>query len=246
MEMPGDEQPRNLVTWQDAELLAAGHMRTLGFTDAQLTGSGADGGIDVESRDAAAQVKFHATPTGAPEIQKLRGAAYDFSHQIFYSAGDYTPAAIAFAERAGVALFIIGPWSSIAAANAAAEKLVDNGMKEGGGPDSPLAFDVADPRTEVAARMESISTLFMQVGEGLLALPGSKQMAILDTLGPVDDRFRRAATRYLNEVNRGDGGRLRYLLEIVDEAGEALLAFSRLTGIDIEIDIEIDGSALAD
>ncbi|WP_434317993.1 restriction endonuclease [Leifsonia sp. P73] len=138
IEKQSDDQPRNLVTWQDAELLAAGHMRTLGFTDADLTESGADGGIDVQSRHAAAQVKFHATPTGAPEIQKLRGAAYDFDHQIFYSAGGYTPAAIAFAERAEVALFIIGPWSSIAAANAAAEKLLGGEIEREGGSGTPL------------------------------------------------------------------------------------------------------------
>ncbi|WP_434317992.1 hypothetical protein [Leifsonia sp. P73] len=90
--------------------------------------------------------------------------------------------------------------------------------------------------------MEAISTSFMQVGEGLLALPGSKQMAILDALGPAEARFQRAASRFLNEVNRADGGRLRLLLEIVDEAGEAVLAFSRLTGIEIEV----GGSGLAD
>ena len=36
-------------TWEDAERLAAWHMKCLGFTDAVVTGSGKDGGIDVRS-----------------------------------------------------------------------------------------------------------------------------------------------------------------------------------------------------
>ncbi|WP_405859944.1 restriction endonuclease [Streptomyces sp. NBC_00090] len=55
---------RSIRTWQDAELAAVDHMHGLGFTDAQMTGAGADGGIDVIARDAIAQVKHYSQPVG--------------------------------------------------------------------------------------------------------------------------------------------------------------------------------------
>lgn len=228
---------RSIVTWQDAEHLAARHMQELGFVDAHATGSGADGGIDVDSREAAAQVKFHAMPTGAPEIQKLRGAAYDRDHKIFYSAGGYTPAAQVFAERASVALFTIGPWSTILAANVAAETLVGKFSPEEldrrAAAEISVAADLASQRAELSELMESISRSFMQVGDEMLELPGSKQMAILGSLGPVEARFQATATAFLKEVKRADGGRLGVLGEVVSEAAAAVEAFSQLTGIEI-------------
>jgi len=74
-----------LVDWHAAELAAVEHMRTLGFIDAQATAPGADGGIDAQSNEAAAQVKFYANPIGRPEIQRLRGAAHEYRLALFYS-----------------------------------------------------------------------------------------------------------------------------------------------------------------
>lgn len=57
-----------LADWLDAEELAAWYMReTLQLAEVWLTGSGNDGGIDVESRDAVAQVKHYLSPVGAPD-----------------------------------------------------------------------------------------------------------------------------------------------------------------------------------
>src|SRR3954452_2909829 len=73
-------------SWHAAEALAAWHMRKLGFEDASVTKAGADGGLDVTSREAVAQVKHYSKgPIGSPAIQQLRGAAMDAEWAIFYS-----------------------------------------------------------------------------------------------------------------------------------------------------------------
>lgn len=95
---------RPVMTWQDAELLAAAHMADLGFSAATVTPGGADAGLDVVAQDAAAQVKYHEGSTGRPDIQRLIGAAHGFRTRIFY-ASSYTTAAIFEADRLGVALF---------------------------------------------------------------------------------------------------------------------------------------------
>ncbi|WP_454340073.1 restriction endonuclease [Streptomyces ambofaciens] len=64
---------RTIRTWQDAELAAVDHMRSIGFVEAQVTGSGADGGIDVIAHDAIAQVKHYGQPIGVGPIRELRG-----------------------------------------------------------------------------------------------------------------------------------------------------------------------------
>lgn len=119
-----------VTTWREAEILAAQHMRGIGFTDASVTGGGTDGGIDVVATGAIAQVKFHAMPVGAPDVQRLRGAAHAYANALFYSAAGYTPAAKTYAEHAGVALFSIGPWSRISADNQAADDLISGHSPE--------------------------------------------------------------------------------------------------------------------
>lgn len=110
------------MTWQMAELLATAHMAGLGFTDARATGRGTDGGIDCVATGAVAQVKNWATPVGSPEVQKLRGAAYQVT-AIFYSLSGYTRAAELEAERAGVALFRYDAANRVYASNIHAELL---------------------------------------------------------------------------------------------------------------------------
>lgn len=102
-----DHNATFLTDWQSAELAAVAHMQSLGFIDAQKTQAGADGGIDVESSDAAAQVKFYANPVGRPDVQRLRGAAHEYRVSVFYSTGGYTKEAVQYADSAGVALFLM-------------------------------------------------------------------------------------------------------------------------------------------
>jgi hypothetical protein len=90
----------------DAELVACTWMRYWGFSDARTTSGGADGGIDVTSTDAVAQVKAHMTPVGRPDLQAFLGAAaVEKKIPLFFSLNGYTDPAIEWADRAGIALF---------------------------------------------------------------------------------------------------------------------------------------------
>jgi hypothetical protein len=117
------------TTWQEAEQFIAQAMRNLGCLDAQTTPAGADGGIDVTSRAYVAQVKFKSTPIGAPEVQRLFGAAQaQRKHSLFFASSSYTPAALAFAAS-HVALFTYRPDGKIYAANSFAESLLRTGLQ---------------------------------------------------------------------------------------------------------------------
>lgn len=94
-----------VLHWEDAERLAASHMRSFGFSDARTTPAGADGGLDVVSHWGAAQVKFFSNPVGRPDVQKLRGAAHGQQRALFYAMSGYTPSAVEFADQAQVALW---------------------------------------------------------------------------------------------------------------------------------------------
>lgn len=103
--------------WKIAEQIAVQHMQSIGYLDAQLTGSGADAGIDVVSSAAVAQVKLLAKPVGAPDIQRFRGASHDMSHALFYSWSGYTRAALVAADSTGIALFVVDSAGAATAAN---------------------------------------------------------------------------------------------------------------------------------
>lgn len=117
-------------SWQAAEELAAGHMRSLGFLDAQLTRSGSDGGIDVVATGAAAQVKFLSRPVGSPDVQRLRGAAFKIDNLLFYSSSGYSPAAIIAADDIGIALFSYTVEGDLVSVNECAEALTQEGISE--------------------------------------------------------------------------------------------------------------------
>jgi hypothetical protein len=114
---------RPVLTWQDAEQMAADHMRHLRFTGVTVSPSGRDGGLDVISHAGAAQVKFHVAPTGGPEVQKLRGAADPFAARLFYATG-FTPAAFTAGDALGVAMLQFTVEGDVVAANGHARSLV--------------------------------------------------------------------------------------------------------------------------
>ncbi|WP_051835599.1 restriction endonuclease [Streptomyces sp. NRRL S-481] len=114
---------RVIRTWQDAEFAAVDHMRGLGFTDAEVTDVGADGGIDVIARDAVAQVKHHSQPIGVGPVRELRGVADAHQHLLFYASGGYTAAARQFADSRGIALFSLQELGHITPLNEAADRL---------------------------------------------------------------------------------------------------------------------------
>lgn len=110
--------------WQLAEVLAATHMQSIGFPDAQSTGLGADKGLDAVSEQAVAQVKAYTTPVGAPDVQKLKGASHGIENALFYSLSGYTVQALEFAENAGVALFTFDESNNVEPVNPVALRLV--------------------------------------------------------------------------------------------------------------------------
>ncbi len=133
-------------TWEDAEHLAVSHMRQLGFDDAAATRTSGDGGVDVVAKFAVAQVKHYQTGAiGAPAVQQLRGAAHNARWPLFYTSLGYTPAAVTFADDAGVALFVYTAEGGVRAFNGHARDLVSEGLRqrEGRGTSSPILQELA-------------------------------------------------------------------------------------------------------
>lgn len=98
------------MTWQEAEILVWEWMRDHGHPDADLTQSGADGGVDVVSRRAVAQVKHHAKPVGISFVQRLAAVANaERKAALFFSCSGYTAAARSWAETNGVQCFVYPP-----------------------------------------------------------------------------------------------------------------------------------------
>lgn len=113
---PGDP----IGSWPQAEELAAHHMSdVLGFLDVELTRRGSDGGLDVISRSAVAQVKRELKQVGRPLLQQLRGSRgrNDDRQPIFYAASGYTEPATDYAYWNLVALFTFDDSGTIRSAN---------------------------------------------------------------------------------------------------------------------------------
>jgi hypothetical protein len=103
--------------WRDAEELAAWHLSTtLALTGVRLTDTGSDGGIDVEAPGLVAQVKCWSQPVGAPDLQRLVGAALG-RIAVFYSLSGYTEQAFRYAEHAQIALFNFSIYGDVVPTN---------------------------------------------------------------------------------------------------------------------------------
>ncbi|MFD6057784.1 restriction endonuclease [Rhodococcus wratislaviensis] len=115
-----------ISTPRDAEELAANVMRSsFGFPDAQLVSGGPDGGVDVRSRQALAQVKRKTATTGRPDLQRLYGArGADLSKQLlFFSLAGYSRQAITYANEHGICLFQYDNYGNVSPANPSARRL---------------------------------------------------------------------------------------------------------------------------
>ena len=108
-----------ITTPEAAETIAAARMREFGYSDARVTGRGADGGMNVVSARAEAQVKQESYQTGRPALQRLYGARGDDRSRdlLFFSAAGYSRQAVAYADTVGIALFTYDVLGRIAAAN---------------------------------------------------------------------------------------------------------------------------------
>jgi hypothetical protein len=99
-------EPALIRSPADAEGAAARWMRYWGYEDASVTGRGADGGVDVRSSDAVAQVKALQVPVGRPDLQRLHGVATSENKMgFFFSLMYFTPQAKEWADQVGIALF---------------------------------------------------------------------------------------------------------------------------------------------
>lgn len=100
----------NPWTWSEAEQAACSWMRSHGYRDAKLTGPGADGGVDVISRKAVAQVKFQAKRVGLSEVQRLFGICRSQDKAgLFFSSAGYSPKALEFARAHDIQTFVFPP-----------------------------------------------------------------------------------------------------------------------------------------
>lgn len=109
----------------DAEVLVAEWMHWAGFSKTRLTSGGADGGIDVVSRHAVAQVKYTSSAVSRPKIQQLDGIAARAGKQaLFFSKAGYSRAAAEWANEARMALFVFDG-DAIRAFNLHAQEVMD-------------------------------------------------------------------------------------------------------------------------
>lgn len=114
-----------LSDWRDAEELAAWHMvHEFALDEVRLTAAGVDGGVDVEGRGTVAQVKHLAVPVGAPDVQRVHGAALG-RVALFYALGGYTQQAREYADAAHIALYSFSIYGDVEAENSHAQRLVD-------------------------------------------------------------------------------------------------------------------------
>lgn len=153
--------PWQIRTWHDAELTAAAFMRQIGFTDARLTQSGADGGIDVFSSAAVAQVKFQAAAQGRKALQEFYGASaapFPNHTRLFFTGTSFTKTAVQYADLYNICLFTYGIDGTFSPANrwalsllAELEELRDRAKKEASAK-SAVGRDAA--RTSAPKRQE--------------------------------------------------------------------------------------------
>lgn len=116
---------RLVRTARDAEENACAWMQWMGFVDAQITPIGADGGIDVNSKDAVAQIKMEGVLTSRPVVQALFGVATaERKRGIFFSLAGYTLKAVEWADRVGLALFTFDFQGEPAPVNPSASQLM--------------------------------------------------------------------------------------------------------------------------
>jgi hypothetical protein len=108
-------------------------LRRCGFSDAEVTGSGADGGVDVDVRSdrLVAQVKAELRPVGRPVIQQIFGiASAEGRSAACFTLSGFTSEATDWANGNGVALLVFDYEGAVEAVNAAASQLIEVGTKD--------------------------------------------------------------------------------------------------------------------
>ena len=129
---PPLDAPRGDVS-EHAEKLALRYMLWLGFHDAKRVGHNInepDGGIDISSNQAVAQVKalWHGNKVTRPMVQAFTGACSVKEHVLkgnrLFFAPLYTPDAVAYADEQKMKLFSFTPAGQVFPENLAAKELL--------------------------------------------------------------------------------------------------------------------------
>lgn len=103
-------------------------MREFGFVDATALPGGPDGGIDVYSRRAYAQVKWRGGIADKVDLENLYGAR-GLDHQrvlVYFSGADYTESAVEYAASVGIALFVFDEAGDVTPTDRRARDLMDS------------------------------------------------------------------------------------------------------------------------
>lgn len=139
--------PQLIRSPQDAEVAVRDWMRAWGFLDASLTGSGSDGGVDVVSNSAVAQVKAEALPIGRPVVQAIYGIATAEGKQaLVFALAGFTNQALEWADRAGVACFAFDLQGEPQALNPTARLLASGNLSDATSEAVLGAGDAVDPK----------------------------------------------------------------------------------------------------
>lgn len=178
--MMGRVTPRPVVRPEEAEALAAAWMRRSGFRDARLTGASADGGIDVWSSRALAQVKAHGKPVARTALQQLVGArGHDHGKVLLFFANEngYSAPAARYADEMGIALFTYDVWGRVRAVNGRA-RLVERAGRAESAAAGRASTSLQPRRTSVRAG-DLIGNLVAVLSGISLALAAMLGMALL-------------------------------------------------------------------
>lgn len=103
-------------------------MRDFGFVDATALPGGPDGGIDVYSRRAYAQVKWRGGSADKTDLEDLYGAR-GLDHQrvlVYFSRADYMESAVEYAAAVGIALFAFDQTGDVTPVDGRARDLMDS------------------------------------------------------------------------------------------------------------------------
>lgn len=119
---------RFITDWQSAERAVAWAMKSkLRCTKVRLTSGGADAGVDVDSAEMSAQVKYQTSAISRPVVQQTKGAAGGRMPAVF-GYGEtpdrvFTKQAIEWADLNGVALFAINAHGALTALSVPAQRI---------------------------------------------------------------------------------------------------------------------------
>ncbi|UJC78349.1 restriction endonuclease [Rhodococcus erythropolis] len=143
-----------IASAREAEINAAARMREFGFGDALATPIGADGGVDVRSSRAIAEVKWKSAQAGRPEVQKLFGARGTKQHlqMFFFAAGGFSKGAVQYANESDVKLFTYDPNGVVTPANSVATTFVQRLEREKAAKDAADAAGRKKAEKEKTAR----------------------------------------------------------------------------------------------